>query len=490
MRAAPLALALFVLASSVPAAHEIPADVTVQVFVKPEGSRLRLLVRAPLAAMRDVNFPTYGPGYLDLVRADAQLRTSAMLWLAGSIRVLEGSARLPDPALSGVRVSLPSDRSFVGYDEALANLRAAPLAADTTIVWNQALLDALFEYPIRSDRSSFAIDPGFARLGLRVTTVVRYLPADGGVRPFEFTGDAGLIRLDPGWSQTSFRFVKAGFLHILDGIDHLLFLFCLVIPLRRIRPLILVVTAFTVAHSITLIGSAFGLAPDALWFPPLVEMLIAMSIVYMAFENIVVAAVQNADPRNPWLVVGGSATSVALEHRWLLAFGFGLVHGFGFSFALRDTMQFAGTHLVTALLSFNVGVELGQLVVLAVLVPALYAFYRFAVPERVGAIILSALVAHTGWHWMFERGDHVRQFDFVWPALDAALMAAVLRWAIVGVILAGLFWLVRNKGARNAATTASSHNGPGTAGRSPRVPGDRNVGRVEGPAPSGVEGPV
>jgi hypothetical protein len=447
MRAVPLALALFVLASSVPAAHEIPADVTVQVFVRPEGSRLRLLVRAPLAAMRDVNFPTYGPGYLDLARADAQLRTSAMLWLAGSIRVLEGSARLPDPALAGVRVSLPSDRSFVGYDEAMANLRAAPLASDTAIVWNQALLDALFEYPIHSDRSSFAIDPGFARLGLRVTTVVRYLPADGGIRPFEFTGDAGLVRLDPGWSQTALRFVKAGFLHILDGIDHLLFLFCLVIPLRRLRPLVLVVTAFTVAHSITLVGSAFGLAPDALWFPPLVELLIAMSIVYMAFENIVVATVQNPDP-------------VALEHRWLLAFGFGLVHGFGFSFALRDTMQFAGTHLLTALLSFNVGVELGQLVVLAVLVPALYAFYRFAVPERVGAIILSALVAHTGWHWMIERGGHVRQFDFVWPAFDAALVASLLRWAIVAVILAGLFWFVRmkaptHKGARNVANAAS-----------------------------------
>ena len=64
-------------------------------------------------------------------------------------------------------------------------------------------------------------------------------------------------------------------------------------------------------------------------------------------------------------------------------------------------------------------------------------------PERIGAIILSALVAHTAWHWMIERGDRVRQFDFVWPALDGALLASVLRWAILGVILAGLFWLVR-----------------------------------------------
>ena len=64
-------------------------------------------------------------------------------------------------------------------------------------------------------------------------------------------------------------------------------MFCLVIPFRRIRPLVAIVTSFTVAHSITLIASASGFAPDALWFPPLIEVLIAMSIVYMALENIV-----------------------------------------------------------------------------------------------------------------------------------------------------------------------------------------------------------
>ncbi|MGH9314571.1 MAG: HupE/UreJ family protein, partial [Vicinamibacterales bacterium] len=324
MRAAPLVLALLVLAPSRPAAHEIPADVTVQVFVKPDGDRLRLLLRAPLAAMRDVNFPTRGPGYLDLARADAQLRTAAMLWLAGSIQVLEGSARLPEPALAAVRISLPSDRSFVSYEDALAHVGAAPLAPDTELVWNQALLDVLFEYPIRSDRSRFSIEPAFARLGLRVATVVRYVPADGEVRPFEFSGDPGPISLDPRWHQTALRFVKTGFLHILDGIDHLLFLLCLIIPLRRVRPLVLVVTAFTIAHSITLVGSAFGLAPDALWFPPLVEMLIAMSIVYMALENIVLGS-------------RGALGAVRSQRRWVLAFAFGLVHGFGFSFALKET---------------------------------------------------------------------------------------------------------------------------------------------------------
>ena len=104
------------------------------------------------------------------------------------------------------------------------------------------------------------------------------------------------------------------------------------------------VTSFTVAHSVTLIASAYDWRPAALWFPPLVETLIAASIVYMALENIVGAR---------------------RRRRWLITFAFGLVHGFGFSFALRETLQFAGSHLLTALLAFNLGVELGQLVVLA-----------------------------------------------------------------------------------------------------------------------------
>ena len=109
------------------------------------------------------------------------------------------------------------------------------------------------------------------------------------MRAFEFYGDPGLVRLDPRWHQAAFQFVKLGFLHILDGVDHLLFLVCLVIPFRRLRSLVAVVTSFTVAHSITLIASAYNLAPDALWFPPLIETLIAVSIVYMALENIVFA---------------------------------------------------------------------------------------------------------------------------------------------------------------------------------------------------------
>jgi hypothetical protein len=135
----------------------------------------------------------------------------------------------------------------------------------------------------------------------------------------------------------------------------------------------------------------------------------------------------------------------------MIAFGFGLVHGFGFSFALRETLQFAGSHLLTSLLSFNIGVELGQLLVLALLVPALELLFRYGVEERIGTIILSAMVAHTGWHWMIDRADKLRQFQFEWPALTAGFMLTVVRWLIAVVVIVGLGWLIKPRIARLTA---------------------------------------
>jgi len=418
-----------VLLAHLAAAHTIPNDVTVQAFFRPEGSQLRLLVRVPLKAIRDVEFPQRGPGYLDLERIDSILPDAVNLWISGALDVYEaedvyqGATRLPRPSVVESRVSLLSDQSFASYDAALAHLRGPKLTNATSVVWDQVFLDTILEYPIHSDRARFSIHSELARLGLRTVTVLRFLPPGGAIRAFEFTGDPGVVQLDPRWHQAALRFVELGFLHILDGTDHLLFLLCLVIPFRRFAALIPIVTAFTVAHSITLIASAYDLAPSALWFPPLIETLIASSIVYMALENIV-----------------GGAT---VHRRWMIAFGFGLVHGFGFSFALKETLQFAGSHLLTSLLGFNIGVELGQLLVLALLVPALEFVFRHMVAERMGTIILSALVAHTGWHWMIDRADRLRQFRFEWPLIDAALLASALRVLMIIVLLAGLGWAAR-----------------------------------------------
>lgn len=419
--AAGLGLALVIGKPTWTSAHEIPADVTVLAFVRPEGSLLRVLVRVPLESMRDVEFPTRGPGYLEIEAARPLLREAVQLWIADYVELYEGDTRLGEGRIAATRISLPSDRSFGSYEDALAHVSGAALPAGTDLIWQQALLDVLLEYPITSDRSRFSMRAGLAHLGVRTMTVLRFLPPGGAERVYQYVGDPGLVRLDPRWHQAALRFVRLGFLHILDGLDHLLFVLCLVIPFRRIRPLVAIVTSFTVAHSITLIASATGLAPGALWFPALIEMLIAASIVWMALENIVGAR---------------------LQRRWLFAFGFGLVHGFGFSFVLRDTLQFAGSHLATSLFAFNVGVELGQIFVLLLTIPALEWLLRKAVAEKVGTIILSALVAHTAWHWLTARLAVLRQFEFRWPAANAMLLASLMRGLMLLLTVVGAAWLM------------------------------------------------
>jgi hypothetical protein len=401
------------------AAHDIPNDVTVQAFVKPEGHVLKVLMRLPLKAVTDVEFPHRERDFVDLSRITPSLRDAATLALSNNMEIYEGDRLLLNPRIESVRMSLDSDRSFLSYDTALAHVTGPALNPDTNIYWEQGILDVLFDYPIQSDRSLFSIHAAFDRFAQHTVTALRVLPPGGTVRAFELAGDAGLVRLDPRWTQAAARFVEFGFFHILDGTDHLLFLLCLVIPFRRLRTLIPIITAFTVAHSVTLIASAYDYAPDAQWFPPLIETLIATSIFYMALENIVV--------ERP-------------KRRWIITFMFGLVHGFGFSFGLKQTLQFAGSHLLTSLLSFNIGVELGQLFVLLLAVPLLDLLFRYVVAERMGTIILSVIVGHTAWHWMGERFDVLRQFP--WPTITAAGLAVTLRWLIVLVAIAAGLWLV------------------------------------------------
>jgi hypothetical protein len=398
-------------------AHDVPDQVRVQAFVKPEGRSLKVALRVPLKAMRDVDVPRRGEGFLDFARVDTALRDAVALWLADELELYENDARLPKPRVLDARVSLESDRAFGSYESALAHFSAPRLKNDTELYWSQGLMDVLLEYPIGSEKSAFSVRPRLERLGIQVSSVIRFINNEGEVRAFDLHGDPGVVHLDPRWHQAALGFVKAGFLHILEGADHLLFLVLLVAPFRRFLPLAAIVTAFTLAHSITLIAAALGFGPQALWFPALIETLIAASILYMALENVLGAR---------------------LQRRWVMALAFGLVHGFGFAYGLSELLQFAGSHLVTSLLAFNVGVELGQLAVLLLLIPFLNLLYKH-VNEKALTIILSLVVGHTAWHWMLERGERLAKFPF--PALDAASAAAAIRWLMALLVVGALGWL-------------------------------------------------
>ena len=433
----PLRFLLCLLALALPRAlgsHEVPARVAIIAFVAPDAAagKLTLAVRVPLEAMRDLEFPLHADGSLDVAAVTALLPEAARLWVAGYLTVWQDGRALGDARVVATRVSLPSDRSFETYESARAHL-AAPTRAEEMagLRWQQAMFDLELEYSIASaessSRSLFAIEPRLAHLGVRTTTVMRLQLPERGERVFTYTGDPGRIELDPGIAHAAGRFVAEGFRHILGGIDHLLFILCLVLPVRRWRPLVAIVTAFTLAHSLTLGAAALGVVPSALWFPPFVEALIALSIVWLAIENVLLS-------------------SDRLERRWRMAFGFGLIHGFGFSFALGEQLQFAGRHLVTSLAAFYVGVELGQLLVLTAAVPALVIVRRYvrrsfahadaSVRADAVTIVGSVLVAHVAWHWMTERFATLGEFrgSFSLPALDATFALGAMRAALLAAV--------------------------------------------------------
>jgi hypothetical protein len=399
-------------------AHDVPDEIVLHGFVKPEGDRLHFLVRVPLAMLLSMNLPKRGPGYLDLPQIEERLQASAAA-TAKEIVLYENGVRLT-PDRTAARISQPSDRSFESYESALASIAGPRLPDKTDVFWNQGYFDAHLEYPIGSARSDFSLDMRLAPgLRGRLKLVVRFLPPDGATRAYELHGGAGHVTLDPRWHQAAATFVKSGFRHILNGVDHLLFLLCLVMPFRRLSwALVGVVTSFTIAHSITLLGAAYGLAPPGAWFAPLVEALIAASIIYMALENVL-------RPNLRW--------------RWLVTGLFGLVHGFGFSFLLQSQLQFAGDHLLLSLLAFNAGIELGQLLFIVAAIPVLSLLLEKArLSERLVTAVISAFVAHTAWHWLAERWDTLTKVE--WPQIDAAslgmsivLAAAlgILAWAVL-----------------------------------------------------------
>ena len=412
--AAPIALTTVLLgalmiASRPARAHEFKLESVMTGFVKIEPREAHLVVRVPLHVLRGIKFPLSG-AEIALDKADPAIQQALEL-VGRQIALFEDGGRLA-PTTALARLSLPSDRSFDSYQRAVNHVTSRQ-DSGTGIYADQGYVDAHFTYAIASPGSRFAVRTAMA-LDLRdyLKLAIRYLPLGETGRAMVITSRSGTVPLNPAWYQAASGFVVLGIAHILSGIDHLLFLLCLVIPLVGLRQVLAVVTAFTVAHSFTLLGAAYGLAPEGAWFPPFVETAIAASIVYMALENIV-----GADLRRRWLITGL----------------FGLIHGFGFSYGLRENLQFAGRHLVVSLLSFNFGIELGQIAVLIVLLPALAFMRRHVRQERIAVILLSALVAHTGWHWMLERGEVLWKVE--WPELNGEALTTLARW-VAGVLLA------------------------------------------------------
>ncbi len=177
------------------------------------------------------------------------------------------------------------------------------------------------------------------------------------------------------------RFLHLGIEHILTGYDHLLFLCALLVACQRIKPILAIITCFTVAHSVTLGLAALDVVQIS---SHIIEPLIAASIIFVGVENF--------------------RGNVDVKLRCGVTLVFGLIHGFGFAGALRESgLAGRGAELLSPLLAFNLGVELGQLAVAVVFLPLLFLARRAQAVERFATPAVSAVVIALGSFWLVQR---------------------------------------------------------------------------------------
>lgn len=175
------------------------------------------------------------------------------------------------------------------------------------------------------------------------------------------------------------KFLPIGIEHILFGFDHLLFLFALLLTVKTFGEIAKIVTSFTVAHSITLSLATLNIIQIS---PTIVEPLIALSIIFVGLENLF---------------------KKHTEKRWILTYFFGLIHGFGFATALQEIGIGTGFGVAVPLLSFNLGVEIGQIAIVLLILPILWRLHKGSFYGNRIVPIGSVAVALAGLYWFIER---------------------------------------------------------------------------------------
>lgn len=322
--------------------------------------RLLLLVLAALTTLAALpaRADELRPGYLEFTQQDAS--HWKLVWKA--------------PVLGGLATrTRPAFPQFCTQSPPQARVEGLVLVAESRLTCSQDLAG--------SKVGLSGMDAAFTDALLRVA------PLNRPVQAARLTQDRAMIEVatvPDGWEVARSYFVL-GVIHILEGYDHLLFVIALVLLIGRLGMVVKAATAFTVAHSITLIGSTLGLVGLA---QAPVEALIALSIVFLAVEII------KQDPAHP---------NLAERAPWIVAFLFGLIHGFGFAGALRE-IGLPESDVPTALLTFNLGVEAGQLVIVAVVLAAIALVSRMA-PRALRPATMTATYAIgiTASFWFIER---------------------------------------------------------------------------------------
>jgi hypothetical protein len=285
-------------------------------------------------------------------------------------------------------------------------------------------------------------------LGERLKLRLEYLPIGEPARNYQILGASGRIPLDPRWYETAWLFLKGGLVDAF-AIDRFVFLTCLVAPFRKFRSLLVVVTILAGLQALTLTAVAEGALAgvDVGWLPALNETVLALAIVLLAIGNL---------------------AAPSLRRRWFIAAVIGALGGFGLGRLLADIEQFAGTHTFASVLSFNVGIALGELMILAIAIVALRLLFACVRGPLLGVIVLSAVVGHVAWHWMLDAGhEFAHQLGHAAATGLSSALDVVALWLVPSLLVgaAAYFLPKRFDGVRGPSlldallsrSTAQSH---------------------------------
>ncbi|MBV8140735.1 MAG: hypothetical protein JOZ60_01670, partial [Verrucomicrobia bacterium] len=392
------------------AGRPLPESVELRVLAKQEPGDLRVLVRAPLSVIRDASFPVRDDiGHIDLNAVGIILPSAARYWIQRCLQVSEGHDRVTDIEIVKARIAPLSDDSFRSFEQASSYFADTRDDKGANILWDQAWLDIDFKYSTEGG-GPLSILPDVANLGAHVTTQLQYLGADQAVHEFAFDGNPGLIYLTPRRLDIGKQFLAHGVGFISKSADVVLFIFCLVLPFRRLREIRYIDLAFAASLSVGFALPAFDLFPSGIWLSPLLATLSALVVLVAGLMNI-----------------GG----IYPFRRAILTAVAGLVFGASAWFDFAARRQFAGPHSQIAPLAYWAGLLIATQLGIVLLIPLLGGLFK-ATDKRLELIVVSCLAADAALGWLEERWAQLREVPWHFPVLDARFFALLFAFMAVG----------------------------------------------------------
>jgi len=338
--------------------------------------------------------------YIDVKQLKDSTDGLALLAIQGLDLTVDG--KIVNPKVERVNLyKVGTQPDFATLDDARKSFQNEQVfdAFEQDVYVGDTTVDVLLRYTTQGAVYKYAIssklDPGLPDQDETANLILDYSP--GGVQVFRARG---LLHEPVVVTRSVFdavvTFIKEGVKHILEGLDHVLFVICLVLGAMHFGPLLWRVTGFTIGHSITLSIGFFGFVPTGAWFVPAVETGIALSIIYVAF----VAVAPDFKPgfkqkKNEWTVIGVTGL-------------IGLLHGLGFSFVLQHILQVTSPNIWQSLLAFNLGVEIGQVLIV---IASFSIFYLISLlgskVTKINRFIVASICASTALYWVIERGNNI-----------------------------------------------------------------------------------